>query len=208
MSSGVPVVELVTFRVNDSFTPERFKEVRDWVDRGRAYGLNAQYWGQAVEKTRTLHWLLLWDSREAHGTLQADPGYPALVAKVDAMANGPVRVLHVHFATHPPTALLEAPVTEIDIYRVTPGVMPQYQRWSEELCAYITKLGIPGFVACTYGPALEEGGDVGVYMGAWNAVEDHNKLGDGDEEFQKLVSPMLEVVLDLRIAHVSLQRHS
>ncbi|KAI0059890.1 hypothetical protein BV25DRAFT_1828613 [Artomyces pyxidatus] len=203
-----PVVEIVTFRPNATFTkePEKFRLVREWVERAKSKGMNGQYWGQGVEKPHNVHWFLLWDSRAAHAVVQAEPDYPAFVKQIEELADGPIRVLHVHFSTHPPTKWLEAPVTEVDIYKFS-GDIVEYEKKTMKLAAYIQASHPSGYMGSTIGTALEENGTVGVYMGAWETVEHHTALGE-DETFMEMTEGLVGDLTDLQAMHVTLQPHA
>ncbi|KAI0045832.1 hypothetical protein FA95DRAFT_1560806 [Auriscalpium vulgare] len=208
--SPIPVVEVVTFRVNDKFKsdPALFKACRDHAERHRGKGLNEQYWGQMFDKPFTLLWFLLWDSREAHSVLEAEPTYPSFVAQIQELSDGPINVMHVHVVdNHPPTAIFDAPMTNVSIYLTSDEVREDTERKVTAFCEGMRAIIRPeGLYGCAWGPSLESR-NRGFYIAGWRSLEDHVKLELG-EIYAELAESMIGELQDLQMMRVHLERHT
>ncbi|KAI0041996.1 hypothetical protein FA95DRAFT_1564779, partial [Auriscalpium vulgare] len=106
----------------------------------------------------------VWDSREAHGVLEAEPTYPSFVAQIQELSDGPLDVMHVHFDNHPPTALFDAPMTEANFYRTSDELREDAERNVTAFCeAMQTAIRPEGLYGCAWGPSLEPG-NRGLYI--------------------------------------------
>ncbi|KAI0039408.1 hypothetical protein FA95DRAFT_1612590 [Auriscalpium vulgare] len=207
--SPIPVVEVVVFRVNDKFKsdPAHFKACRDHAERHRGKGLSGQYWGQILDKPFTLLWFLLWDSREAHGVLEAEPTYPSFVAQIQELSDGPLDVMHVHFDDHPLTAIFDAPMTEICNYLTSDELREDAGRKVAEFCRGMrTALRPEGWFGCAWGQSLESG-NRSLYIAGWRSPEDYGKLEPG-EIYGELAESVMRGLHDLQIMRVHLERHT
>ena len=194
--------------------------------------------------TRT-HAHTVWRSH-AHATaVKADPSYPAFAQTRAALAiaTKPLFEAHVPFSGNP-QRVLEAPATELDFYRTgDPAVdRPEQQAprrpaaETQELVRRITcrveSLQMQGFVALSWGVALEDGRR-GVYLGGWRSIEvrfplpptisrsfkvecchfvwqDHMRLGTLDEHkvFVEETEEIFKSLTDLYITYVHFKSHS
>jgi hypothetical protein len=118
----------------------------------------------------------VWESQEHVTAFKADASYPTIIQERDALATKPVYEVHVPF-TGDPLRPIQAPVTEVDFYKMTDrGVDPEATPVAEthELIRRashcIETLQSPGFFALSWGIAL---GDEtkGVTLIGWRAVE-------------------------------------
>jgi len=168
-----------------------------------------------VTQASEYFWLLIWQS-QAHATaIKADPSYPIFARDREELASKPVFEVHVAFSGNP-QRVLEAPVTEVDVYRaddreVNPDARPAAE--TQELVRRITyrieSLQMRGFIALSWGVALEDG-TRGVYLGGWKSIEDHMRLGTLDEHkvFVEETEEIFKSFTELYITYVHFKSHS
>jgi hypothetical protein len=120
--------------------------------------------------------ITVWQS-QAHATaIKTDPSYPTFVQDREKLASKPVFEVHVAFSGNP-QRVLEAPVTEVDLYRaddreVNPDARPaaETQELIQRITYRVESLQMRGFIALSWGVALEDG-TRGVYLGGWKSIE-------------------------------------
>ncbi|KAH9166892.1 hypothetical protein EDB89DRAFT_2000685 [Lactarius sanguifluus] len=172
MESEPLVVEVVQFVATEQCiaSPSLFRAVRDFVAHDRKEkGLTAQYWGASVERPKEFYWILLWQTRAHAAAFEEDPSYPAFAQRRQALATAPVLVVFVRPSGNP-LRCLEAPVTEIDVYRAQAAVAETTQDKIRRLTYRIESLQMPGFIALSWGVALEDVSR-GAYIAGWRTVE-------------------------------------
>ncbi len=82
---------------------------------------------------------------------------------------------HVRFSGNP-RRTLEAPVTELDIYRTHDAGASETQELIRRLTHRIESLQMQGFIALSWGVSIEDGAR-GVYLGGWRTIEVRPRLG-------------------------------
>lgn len=118
----------------------------------------------------------VWQTYEHATAIKADPSYPAIVQGRDALATEPIYEVHVRFSGNPLRAI-QAPVTEVDFYKTTdekvnPEATPAAvtQEMIRRITYRIESLQLPGFIAISWGIALEDA-TRGVSLTGWRSVE-------------------------------------
>jgi hypothetical protein len=118
----------------------------------------------------------VWQSHEHATAIKSDPSYPTFIHKRDALATAPTYQVHIRFSGNP-LRVIQAPVTEIDVYQTTdekvdPGATPaaETQEMIRRITYRIESLQSPGFIGISWGIALEDG-TRGVNIGGWRSVE-------------------------------------
>ncbi|KAI9444526.1 hypothetical protein H4582DRAFT_1909456 [Lactarius indigo] len=204
---AVEVVRFVATRqcIDD---PSLFQAIRDFVAYDRKdKGLTAQYWGTSVERPNEYYWVLIWQTRAHAAAFEEDPSYSAFAQRRQALATAPVLALFVHF-TGNPLRCLDAPVTEIDVYRTQAADAETTQDKIRLLTYRIESLQMPGFVALSWGVALE---DVtrGAYIAGWRNIEDHMRLGTTEEHkvFVEETEEIFQAFEELFVNHVYFKPH-
>jgi len=111
----------------------------------------------------------VWQSH-AHATaIKADPAYPAFVQKRQALAIKPVYDAHMCFPSNA-RRILEAPVTEIDIYRTNEDGAPETHAKIRRVTRLIESFHMQGFLELSWGLAIDDG-TRGAYLGGWRTIE-------------------------------------
>ena len=118
----------------------------------------------------------VWQSH-AHATaVKGDPSYPTFVQDREALAIKPVYEVHVPFSGNP-QRLLEAPVTEVDFYKmddvkVNPAARPvaETQERILRVNALIESYQLPGFIAFCWGADIDDETRA-VTLGGWGSIE-------------------------------------
>ncbi|KAH9059118.1 hypothetical protein EDB87DRAFT_1624778 [Lactarius vividus] len=210
MESEPLAVEVVRFVATKQCIayPSLFQAVRDFVAHDRKEkGLTAQYWGTSVERPNEFYWILLWQTRAHAAAFEEDPSYPAFAQRRQALASAPVLALFVRFSGNP-LRCLDAPVTEIDVYRTQAADAATTQDKIRRITHRIESLQMPGFVALSWGAALE---DVtrGAYIAGWRTIEDHMRLGTLEEHkvFVQETEEIFQTFEELFVTHVYFKPH-
>jgi len=212
----VPVVQFVQFFANDRCLadPALFQATRNIAQGWQEKGLNAQYWGTSVENANEFYWLLLWQSHAHAAAVKAEPSYPTFVQDREALATKPVYEVHVPFSGNP-QCLLEAPVTEVDYYKmddgkVNPAARPVAETQERILRthALVESLQLPGFIAFCRGADIDDETRA-VTLGGWSSIEDHMRLGTLDEhsKFLEEAEEIFKNLTELSITHVHFKLH-
>jgi len=203
------VVEVVRFVATDECMadPSLFQAVRDLAHDRKDKGLTAQYWGASVERPNEYFWFLLWQTRAHAAAFEVDPAYATFVERRAALSTAPVLSLFVHMSGNP-RRCLESPVTEVDIYRLQDAAAEKTQDMVRRLTYRIESLLMRGFLALSWGVALE---DVtrAAYIAGWRTVEEHMALGTLKEHavFVQESEPIFEQIVELYISHVHFKLH-
>lgn len=113
----------------------------------------------------------VWESYAHASAIKADPSYARLLEKRAMLATGGVLDFHVRFSGNP-LRILQAPVTEVDIYKTLDEGVEQLQERVQGLAYRIESLQMRGFIALSWGIALEDR-TRGAYIGGWRTVEVH-----------------------------------
>jgi len=111
----------------------------------------------------------VWQTRAHAAAFEEDPSYPAFTRRRQALATVPVLALFVHFSGNP-RRCLEAPVTEVDVYRTQVEGAETTQDKIRRLTYRIESLMVPGFLGLSWGVALEDISR-GVYIAGWRTIE-------------------------------------
>ena len=111
----------------------------------------------------------VWQSRAHAAAFAADPSYPEIVRKRQSLATAPVRDLHVPLSGAPQPCI-EAPVTEIDIYKTRDTNIEETHELARLTVYHIRSLQPPGFHGVGFG-VPDEDPAIGVYLAGWDAVE-------------------------------------
>jgi len=171
--------------------------------------MKAQYWGTAVQEPNSFYWLLFWQSHAHASAIKADPAYAHFAQKRQALASAPAKLhdVHVPFSGNP-RRTLEAPVTEVDIYRTQDAGAATTQGQIRRITYRVESLQMQGFVALSWGVALEDRAR-GVYLGGWRTIEDHMRLGtlDSHKVFVKETEEVFKNFRELSVAHVHFKPH-
>jgi len=211
MTSEILIIQVVQFFANNRCLadPSLFHALRDTAQGWKNKGLIAQYWGTAQRQANDFYWLLLWQSH-AHATaIKADPTYPIFAQKRQALAIKPVYDVHVCFPGFDATRhTLDAPVTEIDIYRTNEDGAPETHAKIRRVTRRIESFHMQGFFGLSWGLAVDDG-TRGVYLGGWETIEDHMRLGTSDEHkvFVKECEEIFANFRELSVAHVYFKPH-
>jgi hypothetical protein len=118
----------------------------------------------------------VWQSH-AHATaVKADPSYPTFVQDRAALATKPVYEVHFPLSENP-QRLLEAPVTEVDFYKiddvkVNPVAKPvaEAQEMIRHVLDHIESLQLPGFIGFCWGADIEDETRA-ITLGGWGSIE-------------------------------------
>jgi hypothetical protein len=121
--------------------------------------------------THTHNTRAVWQSHAHASAIKADPAYAHFAQKRQALALTPAKLhdVHVPFSGNP-RRTLEAPVTEVDIYRTQDAGAATTQGQIRRITYRVESLQMQGFVALSWGVALEDGAR-GVYLGGWRTIE-------------------------------------
>jgi hypothetical protein len=118
----------------------------------------------------------VWQTYEHATAIKADPSYPTIVQERDALATEPIYEVHVRFSGNPLRAI-KALATEVDFYKTTdekvnPEATPaaETQEMIRRITYRIESLQMPGFIAISWGVALEDA-TRGVSLTGWRSVE-------------------------------------
>lgn len=118
----------------------------------------------------------MWESYEHALACKADPPYHTVLQERDALVASPIYEVHVRSSGNP-LRVLQSPVDEVEFYkttdeRVDPEARPAAE--TQEMVGHtvylIESLQSPGFIANSWGVALEDG-TRGVNIGGWRTVE-------------------------------------
>jgi hypothetical protein len=113
----------------------------------------------------------VWRSHVHATAIKIDPSYSTFVQDRDALVTAPVYEVHVRFSGNPQRTL-EAPVTEVDYYKTDDSARPSAE--TQDMVRRVTyryeSLQVPGFIALSWGVALEDGTRA-VNLGGWRSVE-------------------------------------
>lgn len=119
---------------------------------------------------------LVWESHEHATAFKADPFYPTIIQEREALTTAPVYEVHVRSSWNPLRAI-QAAVTEVDFYKTTdeevdPEAKPaaETQEMIRHAIDFIDSLQSPGFIAISWGIALEDR-KRGVTLAGWRSVE-------------------------------------
>jgi hypothetical protein len=210
MTSEPLVVEVVRFVATAQCIadPSLFQAVRDFVAHDRKdKGLTAHYWGASVERPNEYFWFLLWQTRAHAAAFEEDPLYPAFAQQRQALATAPVLAIFVRMTGNPRLSL-EAPVTEVDVYRLQAAGAEKTQDMIRRLTYRIESLLMRGFMALSWGVALEDGSR-GAYIAGWRTIEEHMRLGTLEDHkvFVQETELVFENVLELHVSHVHFKLH-
>ena len=118
----------------------------------------------------------VWQSY-AHATaVKADSSYTGFIQDREALATKPVYEVHVSFSENP-QHLLEAPVTELDVYKmddvkVNPDARPveEIHQMIRHVTALVESFQLPGSIALCWGVDIEDETRV-VTLGGWRSTE-------------------------------------
>lgn len=210
MTSTPLAVEVVRFVATEQCIadPSLFQAARDFLAHDRKdKGLTAQYWGASEERPNEIYWFLLWQTRAHAAAFEEDPSYPAFAQRRQALATAPVLALFVRFSGNP-RRCFEAPVTEVDVYRTQAAGAEATQDKIRRLTHRIESLQMRGFVALSWGVALEDVSR-GVYVAGWRTIEEHMRLGTIEEHkvFVQESEEIFEKFDELFAEHVYLKLH-
>jgi len=210
MTSEPLVVEVVRFVATRRCMadPSLFQAVRNFVAHDRKdKGLTAQYWGASVESPNEFYWFLLWQTRAHAAAFEEDPSYWAFAQQRQALATAPVLAIFVRMSGNPRRSL-EAPVTEVDLYRLQAAGAETTQDMIRRLTYRIESLLMRGFQALSWGAALEDGSR-GAYIAGWRTIEEHMRLGTLEEHrvFVQECEPIFEKFVELFVTHVHFKLH-
>jgi hypothetical protein len=118
----------------------------------------------------------VWQSHAHAAAVKADPSYPAFVQDCKALATKPVYEVHVPFSGNL-QRILEAPVTEVDLYKiddvkVNPAARPvaEMQEMILRMNALIESFQLPGFIALCWGVDIDDETKA-VTLGGWGSIE-------------------------------------
>ena len=118
----------------------------------------------------------VWQSHAHAAAVKADPSYPTFVQDREALATKPVYEVHVPFSGNP-QRLLEAPVTEVDFYKmddvkVNPAARPvaETQEMILRTLALVESFQLPGFIAFCRGADIDDETRA-VALGGWSSIE-------------------------------------
>ena len=87
----------------------------------------------------------------------------------------PVLAIFVHMSGNPRRSL-ESPVTEVDVYRLQEAAAVKTQDMIRRLTYRIESLLMRGFLALSWGVALEDP-TRGAYIAGWRTIEVRTPLG-------------------------------
>ena len=118
----------------------------------------------------------VWQSHAHAAAVKADPSYLTFVQDREALATKPVYEVHVPFLGNP-QRLLEAPVTEVDFYKmddvkVNPVAKPvaETQEMIRRVNDHIESLQLPGFIGFCCGADIADETRA-VTLGGWRSIE-------------------------------------
>lgn len=118
----------------------------------------------------------VWQSHAHAAAVKADPSYPTFFQDREALATKPVYEIHVPFSGNL-RRVLEAPVTEVDFYRmddrkVNPVARPVAE--TQEMIRNVNyrkeSFQLPGFIAHCCGADVEDETRA-VTLGGWRSIE-------------------------------------
>ncbi|KAI9448760.1 hypothetical protein F5148DRAFT_698813 [Russula earlei] len=208
-ATDVLVVQVVQFYANDRCMadPSLFRAVRNMAQGWQEKGLKAQHWGTAARQANDVYWLLFWQSHAHAAAVKADPLYPILVQKRQALATAPVHDFHVCFSGNP-RRTIEVPVTEVDLYRTNDAGAAETQERIRRVTHRVESLQMQGFIALSWGVTVEDG-TRGVYLGGWRSIEEHMRLGTLDDHkvFVEECEEIFKNFRELSVAHVTFKAH-
>jgi hypothetical protein len=118
----------------------------------------------------------VWQSHAHAAAVKADPSYSTFIQDREALATKPIYEVHVSFSGNP-QRLLEAPVTEVDFYKmddvkVNPDARPvaETQEMIRRVNALVESFQLPGFIAFCWGTDIEDETRA-VTLGGWRSIE-------------------------------------
>ncbi|KAI0249467.1 hypothetical protein BJV78DRAFT_1227606 [Lactifluus subvellereus] len=203
------VVEVVQFFASNQCMadPSLFRAVQNIAQGWQEKGLMAQYWGTSAGQANDFYWFLLWKSHSHAAAVKADPSYPAFIQKRQALATAPVADFHVRFSGNP-LRCLEAPVTEVDIYRTEDARAAETQEMVRRLTYRVESLQMQGFIALCWGVPMEDD-TRGIYVAGWRTIEEHMRMGtiDAHKVLVQECEAIFERFKGLNVAHVSFKLH-
>ncbi|KAI9438435.1 hypothetical protein BJY52DRAFT_1323813 [Lactarius psammicola] len=210
MASEPLAVQVVRFVATEQCItdPSLFQAVRDVVAHDRKdKGLTAQYWGASEERPNEYYWFLLWQTRAHATTFEEDPSYPAFAQQRQALSTTPVLALFVRFSGNP-RRCLEAPVTEVDVYRAQTAGAETTQDKIRRVTYRVESLQVPGFLALSWGVALEDDSR-GTYIAGWRTIEEHMRLGTLEDHkvFVQECEEIFQKFEELFVSHVHFKLH-
>jgi hypothetical protein len=118
----------------------------------------------------------VWQSHAHAAAVKADPSYPTFVQDREALATKPVYEVHVPFSGNP-QRLLEAPVVEVDFYKMddvkvnsVAKPVAEAQEMIRRVNDHIESLQLPGFIGFCWGADIEDETRA-VTLGGWRSIE-------------------------------------
>ncbi|KAL9610992.1 MAG: hypothetical protein Q9167_004337 [Letrouitia subvulpina] len=76
-------------------------------------GYQRSYYGRHVESPNLLHFLVDWDSIDAHTKFTTQTYYETMVKNITSILDSPVNITHTKFSPHPPSPAANSSVTEV-----------------------------------------------------------------------------------------------
>ena len=124
----------------------------------------------------------VWQSHAHAAAVKADPSYPTFVQDRAALATKPVYEVHVPLSGNL-QRLLEAPVTEVDFYKlddvkVNPVAKPvaEAQEMIQHALDHVESLQLPGYIGYCWGADIEDETRT-VTLGGWRSIEVRSLIG-------------------------------
>ena len=118
----------------------------------------------------------VWQSHAHAAAVKEDPSYPTFVQDREALSTKPVYEVHVPFLGNP-QRFLEAPVTEVDFYKiddlkVNPAAKPVAEALEmiRDVNDYMESLQLPGCIGYCSGADIKDETRA-VTLGGWRSIE-------------------------------------
>ncbi|KAJ7695638.1 hypothetical protein B0H17DRAFT_1054959 [Mycena rosella] len=203
----MPAIQIASFPASDAFLealasdPEKIKAPLTGLLAAK--GHTGSFFGLQVENGKTVYFVSVWESLEAHQAFTKDPNYGELIEKIKPAAAGPMERHHIDIKADAGTALA-SPATEFVVFTLKAGGT------ADKLVPLLEELGKGLDIAagahapCVWGQCVEDKTKFLLIVG-WDTVAAHWEAVKEGTDLHKTVGKILAVT-DLSIAHSLLKQ--
>ncbi|KAJ6453090.1 hypothetical protein C8R45DRAFT_945286 [Mycena sanguinolenta] len=196
----MPAIEISTFPLSDSATPELFKEPLEAI-KG-VEGHVASYYGLQTENNKIAYFVSVWSTYEQRSNLTSDPKYAGLLEKLKSAVTGPPTRHHFDFSGDY-AAALSAPSVAIGVATLKDSADAAKLTTLEEDLVKAFDAASGARKPTVYGQSVEDKSKFFIISG-WDSLEAHQAVIAGGS-LTPLVAPILAIA-DFSQGHAALQK--